>query len=174
MSAAAVRKPPGVEARPHVVPRVAFSLASATFLLAGVLSAAINIAAPFEHGWWLVAYLSLVGALSQLLLGVGQSLLAENAASRVPADSLVLIQLALWGLGTIAVAAGDLTGARAVLLCGSGLLLVDLALFAGGLRRVVHGAARPAAAQQRGYAALLVFLAISVLVGSSLGGALPG
>jgi hypothetical protein len=80
MSAAAVRKPPGVEVRPHLTPRVAFSLASATFLLAGVLSStAITIAAPFEHGWRLVAYLSLVGALSRLLLGVGQSLLAENA-----------------------------------------------------------------------------------------------
>jgi hypothetical protein len=103
MSAAAVRKPPGVEVRAHLTPRVAVSLASATFLLAGVLSStAITIAAPFEHGWRLVAYLSLVGALSQLLLGVGQSLLAENGAGRVPADSLVLMQ-ALWGLGTIAV-----------------------------------------------------------------------
>jgi hypothetical protein len=171
VSAAGVGKPRGVGVWPHLTPRVAFSLASGTFLLAGVLSAAVNIAAPFDHGWWLVAYLSLVGALSQLLLGVGQSVLAENAASPVAADSLVVIQLALWGLGTIAVAAGDLAGTTAVLLCGSGLLLADLALFAGGLRRAAHGAARRA---QRGYAALLVFLAISVLVGSSLAGALPG
>jgi hypothetical protein len=53
-------------------------------------------------------------------------------------------------------------------------LLIDLALFAVGLSRLRQRAARSAAAWELGYTLLLVFLAVSVLVGCALAGARPG
>ena len=144
------------------------------FTFAAVLSAALNTAAPFEHGWWLVAYLSLVGGIAQMLLGTGQYVLAERTRARKPPEAVLLTELALWSSGTIAVAAGELAGTSTVLLLGSAALLFDLTLFAGGLRRLHNGAAAPAVVWEGAYAALLLFLAVSVLVGSSLAGALPG
>lgn len=148
--------------------------ASGAFLFAGALAVVINTAAPFQHGWWLVAYLSLVGGLSQLLLGAGLYVLAERTQSHTPPDAQLLGQVGLWSLGTAVVATGDLAGAGPVLLLGSALLLIDLALFARTFSRLRRDAARRAAASERRYAALLLFLAVSVLVGSSIAGALPG
>lgn len=154
--------------------RTAFLAAGCVFLLAAVLGAVVNAAASFHHGWWLVAYLSLVGGLSQMLLGVGQDVLAERTHSQTPPNTLLLMELGLWSVGSVAVAVGDLAGARTVLLLGSALLLIDLALFAVGLSRMRRDAARRVVTLERCYAALLLFLAISVLAGSSLGGALSG
>jgi hypothetical protein len=39
-----------------------------TFLAAAMPTAALSATNPFEHGWWLVAYLALVGGVGQLLL----------------------------------------------------------------------------------------------------------
>jgi hypothetical protein len=174
MSTARVQDQRCVETRPRSETRTVLLGVSGAFLLAGALGVVVNTASPFQHGWWLVAYLSLVGGLSQLLLGAGLYVLAERTQSPTPPDRLLLAQVGLWSLGTAAVAAGDLAGRRLVLLLGSTLLLIDLALFAMGLSRLRHDAAHHAPAWERCYAALLVFLAISVLVGSSLAGALPG
>ncbi|HEY5262397.1 MAG TPA: hypothetical protein VIJ33_09805 [Solirubrobacteraceae bacterium] len=163
-----------LETQPAQNVRAAFLAAGCVFLLAAVLSAVVNTAASFHHGWWLVSYLSLVGGLSQMLLGVGQDVLAEHTHSQTPSNALLRTELGLWSVGTVAVAVGDLTAARTVLLLGSALLLIDLALFAVGLSRMRREAARRVVALERCYAALLLFLAISVLAGSSLGGALPG
>lgn len=67
--------------------RRAFVAGSAAFGVAGMAIAVTNAAVPFSRGWWLVAYLILVGALSQLLLGVGQLALAARAQSPTPAGS---------------------------------------------------------------------------------------
>jgi hypothetical protein len=37
-----------------------------------IAAAVVRSQQPFEHGWWLAAYLALVGALSQFLLVSGQ------------------------------------------------------------------------------------------------------
>jgi hypothetical protein len=154
--------------------RTAVLGASAIFLLGGALGLVANTASPFPHGWWLVAYLSLVGGLAQLLLGAGPYVLAGRARCQAQQDSLVLLQLGLWSLGTVTVAAGELAEVSPVLLVGSALLLIDLALFALGLSRFRQRAARSAAAWEFGYAFLLAFLAVSVLVGCALAGARPG
>jgi hypothetical protein len=154
--------------------RTAVLGASATFLLGGALGVVANTASPFRHGWWLVAYLSLVGGLAQLLLGAGPYVLSTRARRQAQQDSLLLLQLGLWSLGTVTVAAGELAEVRPILLVGSALLLIDLALFAVGLSRLRQRAARSAAAWELGYTLLLVFLAVSVLVGCALAGARPG
>jgi hypothetical protein len=174
VSTARVQNLRDIQTRHDPNARAAFLAVSGVFVLAGALSAVVNTAAPFHHGWWLVAYLSLVGGLSQVLLGVGQYVLAERTQSQTPPNTSLLTQLGLWSLGTVAVAAGDLAATRTVLLLGSALLLIDLALFAVRLSRLQRSAARRALAWECCYAALVLFLAISVLVGSSLAGALPG
>jgi len=173
VSTASIRDRRDLATRPSQNARRAFLAIGCVFLLAAALSAVVNMAASFHHGWWLVAYLSLVGGFSQMLLGVGQYVLAERTHGQTPPNTLLLTELGLWSVGTVAVAVGDLAGTRTVLLLGSAVLLIDLALFAR-LSRLQSETARRAVACERCYAALLLFLAVSVLVGSSLAGALPG
>ena len=66
-----------------------------TFLAAALPAAALSAANPFEHGWWLVAYLTLVGGLSQLLLGPGRTWLLARAGSPRPRESNLWGELAL-------------------------------------------------------------------------------
>lgn len=174
MSTTHIRDRRDLATRPAQNARATFLATGCVFLLAAVLSAVVDTAASFHHGWWLVAYLSLVGGLSQMLLGAGQYMLAERTHCQTPPNTLLLTELGLWSVGTVAVAVGDLAGSSTVLLLGSALLLIDLGLFARGLARLQRAADRRAVALERCYAVLLLFLAISVLVGSSLGGALPG
>lgn len=174
MSTARVRDRRDSATRPAQNARAAFLVTGCAFLLAAFLSAVVNTAASFRHGWWLVSYLSLVGGLSQMLLGAGQYELAERTRGQTRPTALLMTELGLWSVGSVAVAVGDLTGAGTVLLLGSSLLLVDLGLFAIGLTRLQREGDLRSVALERCYAVLLLFLAISVLVGSSLGGALPG
>lgn len=174
MSTARIRDRRDLATRPAQDARTAFLATGCVFLLAAALSAVLNTAASFHHGWWLVAYLSLVGGLSLMLLGTGKYALAERANGQTQPNALLLTELGLWSVGSVAVAVGDLAGASTVLLLGSTLLLIDLGLFARALARLRREADRRAVALERCYAVLLLFLVISVLVGSSLGGALPG
>jgi hypothetical protein len=142
-------------------------LASAGFLIvAGGAVAAVNSAAPFGHGSWLAAYLVLVGGVSQVLLAAGRLALRAPRPSR----ALRRAQLVLWNLGSVAVPAGVLADASALVTVGSVALLWALALFAAGasrIRREVRGRAVV-------YLAIVVGLAVSVVVGSALANALPG
>src|SRR5690348_11056072 len=47
----------------------AFVVCAAAYLAAAALVGAVHASAPVTRGWWLVAFLSLVGGVSQLLLG---------------------------------------------------------------------------------------------------------
>jgi hypothetical protein len=54
------------------------------FTLGAVAVAVARSRQPFDHGWWLVAYLGLVGGLSQVVLGAGQvGLGAASAAGKL-------------------------------------------------------------------------------------------
>jgi hypothetical protein len=163
-SAAATSAPSRITGR-------AFALPAALFLLAAAGVAAARIATPFDKGWWLVAYLGLVGGVAQLLLGSGLGALAGRAGAREPARRVTLAQFGLWNAGTLTVAVADLVEAPAAVLAGSVLLLVALALFAVELRRIARTPLRGWAAA---YVALVVFLAGSVAVGAALAEALPG
>lgn len=150
-----------------------FAGAALAFLGAAAVVAAVQLAAPLTRGWWLVAYLALVGGVAQALLGNGQlALVARTAGAHAPGRGWWVAPWALWNAGTITVAATDLAGSAAGVLAGSAALLVALALFAGHL----HGArACPRCAPSLwtgAYAALVVFLAVSVFTGAGLAGAL--
>ena len=53
----------------------AASASSAAFVIGAAVVGTANMQAPFERGWWLTAYLFLVGGLAQLLLIRGQDTL---------------------------------------------------------------------------------------------------
>ena len=92
-----------------------------------------NAVAPFERGWWLTAYLFLVGGLAQLLLIRGQD--ALTAGPREPPASLVWAQWGLWNAGTAIVAVADMAQVMAGVDAGSVALLLALVLYQVGARR---------------------------------------
>jgi len=142
---------------------------AAAFVLAAAVAVAVRLVTPFAHGWWLVAYLGLVGGVSQLLLGPGLSAIARNANRPAPSRKTSCAQLVSWNAGTVLVAVGVLAGTPAGVLAGSVLLLAALGSFAASLRHT--GRLR---GWSFGYALLVVFLVSSVFVGAALAGALPG
>jgi hypothetical protein len=145
---------------------LAFVGVAGVLIVAGGLVAAINSAAPFDHGSWLAAYLVLVGGLAQLVLGAG--CLALPAP--VCATGLRRAQLALWNVGIAIVAVGVFIDVPAVVVAGSVVVVGALAAFAYGA-----GPTRPqAAGRVTLYRLVVIVLAISVVIGSFLAGAAPG
>lgn len=151
-----------------------FAICASAFFVAAGAVAVVQATAPFTRGWWLVAYLTLVGGVSQLLLGSGQTALARRSAARVPGVSASRAQLVLWNAGTVTVAIADLTEVPAGVLAGSLALYAALALFSVGLRRIIVSADRLSKFWFRSYVLLLVSLTASVVIGAALAGALPG
>src|SRR3954467_3009367 len=135
-------------------------------IVGGGLVAAVNSAAPFPHGSWLCAYLVLVAGVSQILLGIGAYVLPVHQA---PATTERL-QVALWNLGNIAVAAGVLGNAPVAVGAGSGALLVALGSFALCVGRGRQGVRRWVVA----YHGTVATLAVSVGIGCALAGTIPG
>jgi anti-sigma factor RsiW len=152
----------------------AFTGCAAGFVFVAVSVAAAHATMPITRGWWLVAYLILVGALSQVLLGPGLVAMAERTRSRIPSHRAMRTQLVFWNAGAITVAVADLASAPAGVLTGSLLLLIALGAFAVSLRQTRNTAQRPKPAWIRGYALLIAFLVVSTIVGAALAGALPG
>jgi hypothetical protein len=146
--------------------RLLFALLGAVMIVGGGLVAAINSAAPFDHGSWLAAYLVLVAGVSQILLGLGHLLLPVSP----PSTRLLRLQLVCWNAGNVAVAGGVLAGATAVVIVGSSVLLVGLGGFAAGAGWAWSAARGRLAA----YHAFGLMLAVSVFVGAALAGANPG
>ncbi len=144
-----------------------FEGCAAAFTLAAAIAAIARIATPFAHGWWLAAYLALVGGLSQLLLGPGLNVIASRK-DRAPGRKSSFAQLVLWNAGTALVAIAVLAGTPAGVIAGSVLLLAALASFARSLGRtgpVTRG-------WPLGYLLLVLFLVSSVFTGAGLAGAL--
>jgi hypothetical protein len=150
-----------------------FALCATALVGAAAAVAIVQSASPFARGWWLVAYLFLVGAVSQILLGNGLLALARRSAARASGTNAARGQLVLWNVGTVTVAVADLKEVPGVLLAGSVALYGALVLFGLGLRRIHVTALHPSRRSLRGYAVLLIFLAASVVTGAALAGALP-
>ena len=137
-------------------------------MVAAVVVAIVHATGPIAKGWWLVAYLSLVGGVAQFLLGSGLLAISAWSGGDGPSTRERLGQLALWNIGTVIVAVADVAGSPSTVLLGSAILLAALALFAAGLHRVHTTATRTPALWVRLYVVLLVFLAVSTAIGSVL------
>ncbi|MDQ3138993.1 MAG: hypothetical protein M3Q93_15580 [Gemmatimonadota bacterium] len=153
---------------------LAFQWFGSAFVLAAATAAIVNAASPFARGWWLVAFLVLVGGVSQVLLGVGQFRLAARASVDPGPSALLWAQVALWNAGTLAVAAADMAVAPAGVAAGSVVLMAALCLFLVSARRSRRWARGAAGWREASYVTLLVFLAASVVVGTFLADAVPG
>ena len=150
-------------ARPTLSPPTLFVAVGGILVIAGGLVAAVNSAAPFAHGSWLAAYLVLVAGVAQIVLGVAAVALAPAGQSA----RLAPAHLLFWNVGSIAVPAGVLVTERLLVAVGSISLLAALATFTASVRRASPGPRRV------GYQLLVAALAISVLVGCTLGDAAP-
>lgn len=147
---------------------MSFKGCAAAFTVAAAVAAAVRIATPYAHAWWLVAYLALVGGLSQFLLGPGLSAIVRRSKRGAPSRRTSSAQLVLWNVGTALVAIAVLAGTSAGVIAGSVLLLAALGSFALSLRRtgpVTRG-------WPLGYLLLVLFLVSSVFTGAGLAGAL--
>jgi hypothetical protein len=155
-------------------PQASFCLLLASlvgaFALAAVAAALVRSRQPFDHGWWLVAYLALVGGLSPVILGVGQFKLGAAP----PRQGLLACELILWNLGAVLVPVGVFAGVPGVVAAGSVLLLAALALFATVTRVPARPRSTPERFRLHAYRTIVIFLAGSVMVGTGLADALPG
>jgi hypothetical protein len=143
------------------------------FLFAADIAAWLRATAPFEHGWWLVTYLALVGCVAQLLLARGRSTLLSRLRCAQPGGAWLRGEIALWNVGAVLVPVGVLTDGAATVRAGSALLLVALAMHAAGLYRSARSARSRRGAWERAYYTLVAFLVGSVAIGTGLADALP-
>jgi hypothetical protein len=145
-------------------------ICAAAFVGAAAAVAAVHVATPITRGWWLVAYLTLVGGLSQLLLFAGLVALASRSGARMPGAAVMKTRVVLWNAGTLIVAGMDLVELHAGVVVGAGALVVALVLFAHNLYDVDLAAPALRDRYTAGYALLLIVLGCSVAIGVTLAG----
>jgi hypothetical protein len=162
---------PTTDSEPRL--RFLYTVSAVAFLLAAAALAVVRSVEPFDHGWWLVSYLALVGGVSQLLLGAGRLMLAGTRASASRRRRTSWSELVLWNVGTPLVPVGVLTDTPEVVAAGSVVLLVALVLFAASRTPAAAGPARDQRSYLWAYRGLVAFLAGSVVVGAGLAEALP-
>jgi len=115
------------------------------------------VAAPFEHGIWLIAYLALVGTIAPYLLARAEARLGAPIDRRSETEAIA------WLIAVVAVPAGVLLDARLLVVAGSAALLAALASMA---RRTL--ALAGPARQRLAYAAMIAFMTASTFVGIGL------
>jgi hypothetical protein len=152
--------------------QLAASGSSTAFVIAAAAVGTANVVAPFDRGWWLTAYLFLVGGLAQFLLIRGHD--ALTTGPRQPPAWLVWAQWSLWNAGTAIVAVADMAQVMAGVDVGSVALVIALVLYQLGVQRAGVASDRRPSGLEYAYVTLVLALASSVLLGTFLAGALPG
>ncbi len=163
---------PRTRRRPSILPRPLYACAGASFLLGGAGVAAWNSAHRVDHGWWLASFLVLVGGIAQVLLGAGQRTVAQPR-SLAQAHRAMIRQASLWNAGTLLVPLGVMTDVRLPVVAGSGALMAALARLAVALRYADPPPGERVERVRASFVSLLLFLAVSVLVGTILAWDLP-
>lgn len=144
------------------LPTLPLILAGGACIIAGGLVAAATAPAPSTHGSWAAAYLVLVAGAAQVVLGLGQAVLAPVAPSR----RVVTNEVVVWNTANAAVIAGTLLGLAALLYAGSALLVLGLGVFLHS----THSPGRPAPGLLWAYRLLTLLLLVSIPVGLVLEG----
>ena len=143
------------------------------FAACAIAVALIRSGKPLDHGWWLAAYLLLVGAVAQVGLAWGYLKVVQPESRPTGGSRRLLANLLAWNLGTVVVPVGVLASRPILVALGSVVLLATLTRFALQTRTPQAGSMAHWRIWVNAYRALLVFLAGSVLVGAGLAGALP-
>jgi hypothetical protein len=138
--------------------------------LAAGIAAAVALVHRFDHDVWLVAYLFLVGFLAQGLLRRTQVQLPASGRERPGPGFSARMEPMLWSGGVALVPAGVLVEARALVVFGSGLLLVALAgLWRDGAQAPIVGSrVRRARLRLVCHRVLIISMAGSVAAGTAL------
>jgi hypothetical protein len=139
----------------RVNPALPFLLVAALAIVGGGALAAAMAHVPSRKVLWAVAYLVLVVGVTQAALGVGQALLATRTVSM----PVRLAEWAMFNLGSAGVMGGTLCSSPLLVVTGTLLFAVSLALFLLATRGARSG--WPILA----YRALLVFIGGSAVVG---------
>lgn len=111
-------------------PAVPFVVVGSVAVVAGGLVAAVSRPTDFGHGPWLAAFLVLVAGVVQIVLGAGQSWLADQPMAAGP----VRLELVSWNLSVLTTVVGTLVDAPVLTTVGGVLMIVALALFLRGVR----------------------------------------
>lgn len=139
-------------------------------VVVGGLVAAATAPAPSTHATWAAAYLVLVAGVAQVALGFGQAALAP----RLPSGTRVAAQAGVWNAGNVAVLAGTLSGMTPAVDLGGALLVVGVALLAGGVRGAdARSGARWRRWALHGFRLLLLVLLVSIPTGLFLVRVMP-
>jgi len=91
---------------------------------------AVTAHAPTQGTAWAVAYLVLVGGLTQVLFGAGRALLS----SPPPSSARIVTEFVGWNAANAAVLLGTLASIPAVLYVGAAMLIAELGLLVHGGR----------------------------------------
>ncbi len=110
-----------------------FVVIGAGLVVAGGLVSAVAAPTASYHSSWAVAYIVLVAGVAQALLGFGQAVLTEGAASA----RVRLAELCCWNVGNALVIVGTLLDVPIVLYLGCLALILTLVLV---LRALAHAA----------------------------------
>jgi hypothetical protein len=146
------------------------TICAIAFIGAAVVVATVHLATPITRGWWLVAYLTLVGGLAQLLLFGGLVALTSRSGAHMPGAAAMRTRVVLWNAGTLIVAVMDLVALQVGVVIGGGMLVAALVLFAHNLHAVDVAAPRLRDRWSAGYALVLIVLGCSVAIGVALAG----
>ena len=134
-----------------------FVIIGAAATVAGGLVSAASAPSPSYLASWAVAYLVLVVGVAQVVLGIGQSTLAN-----APLTARVLsIEAVIFNLGNLGVLLGTIVGQSLVVYVGAALIVAALLSFLWAVR----GTNTHRVALNWGYRVLIVVLLVSIPVG---------
>ncbi|HWG09333.1 MAG TPA: hypothetical protein VN672_10025 [Solirubrobacteraceae bacterium] len=119
---------------------------------------------------WLALHLSLLGGVSQLILGVGQFFVCAFLATDPPSRRLAAGQLLAWNGGTLLVSVGVPTDTGPLVYVGGALIGIGLVLFAAALRGMQRRSLQRARWAVHWYEASAACLGVGALVGVLLAG----
>ncbi len=136
-----------------------FRVIGAAWVIAGGLTAAVTGPLELADGSWAAAFAVLIGGVAQYTIGVVQHALA----SKQPTKRTVMVELATWNGGCIAVILGTVTTLPVIVHLGGLSLVAALIL----LILTVRGNAEPRWALWT-YRALLATILVSIPIGLTL------
>jgi nitrite reductase (NO-forming) len=150
----------------------AFFTAALAMLAVSALAVVADAAGADPRLHWLALHLALLGGVSQLVLGAGQFFVCAFLATTPPSRRLVGAQLAVWNVGTLAVAIGVPLKVDAVVDGGAVLVAGGLVLYLASLSAMQRRSLQQARWAVRWYQASASCLVVGVLVGAVLAGGL--
>lgn len=144
----------------------AFFFSGIVFLIAGAVTAVLGASELAGNDWrWIALHLILLGGVSQFVLGAAQFFSTAYLATEPPSRGLIQLQIGIWAIATICVAASYPADLTVLTEFGGVLAICVLALFAYSLRELERASLQKAVWTIRWYYACAAFLGVGVVIG---------